>query len=503
MNNRLLTASAALLLGALAVLGFAPFELFPLALLSQAGLFWLWRHADSPRQAAWLGGLWGAGFFLCGVSWVYISLHVVGGMHAAVALAATLFLCGALALYPALTGATFHRLQCGTPIRDALLITGLWTLTEWLRGWLLTGFPWLAIGYAHTPPSPLAGFAAVSGVYGVSLAATLIAALIAAGLTRDLPRRSRLGALLILLPLVGSGALLARMDWTQPVGPPITVSLLQGNIPQESKWDAERVPYSLLTYAELLKQYPADLTVMPETALPMFLEDVPREYLDFLMRHGPVLTGVALTARTAERPQGYLNAALALAGPTGTEPALQTYAKHHLVPFGEYIPYGFGWFVALMKMPMSDFSSGAASQPPLQLAGQQIAANICYEDLFGEEIIRALPQATILANLSNTAWFGDSLAQPQHLQIARLRAMETGRVMLRATNTGMTAAIGPDGQIIAALPAFTTGGLLVKVHGYNGSTPFVRWGNRLALLLAIGALLPALIRRRRSPHSQP
>ncbi|MDP2108282.1 MAG: apolipoprotein N-acyltransferase, partial [Rhodocyclaceae bacterium] len=183
-------------------------------------------------------------------------------------------------------------------------------------------------------------------------------------------------------------------------------------------------------------------------------------------------------------------------------PTLQSYAKQHLVPFGEYVPPGFAWFFGLVNIPMSDFSAGPPRQAPLVIAGQQVAANICYEDLFGEEIIRALPQATLLINLSNTAWFGDSLAQPQHLQIARLRALETGRTMLRATNTGITAAIAPDGRVLGALPAFTSGALHIEAQGFTGLTPYARWGNALALLLAICAVLPAFLQAYRQRRSR-
>mgnify|MGYP001021298004 CR=1 FL=1 len=478
---------AALLLGALTVLGFAPFGLFPLPVLSLAALFLLWRDAATPRRAAWLGWLWGFGCFVCGVSWVFVSMHIVGGMFAPAAVAATLLLCAALAMYPALAGALFARFKCDSAWRDALLGAALWTLGEWLRGWLLTGFPWLASGYAHTPPSPLAGYAAVLGVYGIGLLAALLAGLMAFCL-RGQATRTRIAAVSAIVIVLGFGALLNRMDWTQPSGAPVTVSLLQGNIPQETKWDADRVPYSLATYAKLVQAHPAQLVVLPETALPMYLDYVPRDYLAMLMEKGPVLTGVAAFSHEPGKPDGSLNIALAISAEQG----LQAYAKTHLVPFGEYVPGGFSWFMDLMKMPMSDFSPGHARQPALDLAGQKIAANICYEDLFGEEIIRALPEATLLINLSNTAWFGDSLAQPQHLQIARMRALETGRTMLRATNTGMTAAIAPDGSVIGVLPAFTTAGLTVQVQGYRGATPYVRWGHQLALLLAVIALLPAL-----------
>lgn len=494
---------AALLLGALTVFGFAPFYLFPLPLITLALLLALWRAADTASRAAWLGWLWGLGCFLGGVSWVYVSMHDVGGMPAPLAALATLLFCACLALYPALAGWLFGRLRSGSGWRDALLAAAVWTLSEWLRGWLFTGFPWLALGYSQSPPSPLAGYAAVTGVYGIGFVVAALAALPAFAWRRPASGRVVLGVLGV-LGVLACGHLLQRMDWTQPTGAPLTVSLTQGNISQDTKWDADRLPHSLETYARLARTHPAQLVVLPETALPMFLDDVPGEYLRALTANGPVLFGVAVNvnvnanSRAAGKAGGYANAAVALS-PGGTP---QAYAKSHLVPFGEYVPAGFAWFLALMRMPMSDFTAGPPRQPPLQIAGQKIAPNICYEDLFGEEILRALPEATLLVNLSNTAWFGDSLMQPQHLQVAQLRALETGRFMLRATNTGMTAAVRPDGRMLAALPAFTVGALTVEVQGYAGMTPYARWGNALALLLALGALLPVLIDWRRKRREQ-
>lgn len=470
--------------GALTVLGFAPFHLFPLPLLSLALLFALWRRAATPRAAAWLGFLWGLGFFLGGVSWVYVSMHDFGGMPAPIAAAATLLFCAYLALYPAFAGWLLARFASGVAWRDALLAAGAWTLSEWLRGWLFTGFPWLALGYSQAPASPLAGFAAVLGVYGVGYVSALIAALLASLIS------SLRGHVAVIIVLLLCGQLLQRMDWTQPTGAPLTVSLLQGNIPQSLKWEPERLPQSLATYARLAREHPAQLTVLPETALPLFFNEVPRDYVRQLTAGGAALTGVVVRTREG----GYTNAAVALASAA----APQAYAKSHLVPFGEYVPPGFSWFLALMKIPMSDFSAGPVRQAPLEVASQRVMPNICYEDIFGEEIIRALPQATLLVNLSNTAWFGDSLAQPQHLQIAQLRALETGRFMLRATNTGMTAVVRPDGVVAAVLPAFTSDALTVEVQGYTGMTPYARWGNTLAVLIALAALLPALLRRRRT-----
>ena len=481
------SALAALALGAFCVLGFAPFDahfpVWPAPILALAGLYFLWRRSVSARQAMLLGLSWGAGCFLFGVSWIYVSLSQFGGMAPPAAAAATLLFCLYLALFPALAG-TLFRGCCKDRTGDALLFAGLWTLSEWLRGTLFTGFPWLAVGYAQSPPSPLAGWASVLGVYGVGFIVALIAALLGemvfAGWRRPGPWVS-------ILLLFGFGGLLRGMDWTQPVGAPLTVSLLQGNVPQSLKWDPKRLPLSVDAYLGLAKAHPASLTVLPETALPLYFNEVPREVLRGLTRHGDALIGVAVSTTDG----GYTNGAVALS----QDLAGSAYTKRHLVPFGEYAPPGFAWFFRYAQIPMSDFTAGPATQEPLVIAGQRIAPNICYEDLFGEELLGALPAATLLVNLSNTAWFGHSLAQPQHLQIAQLRAIETGRVMLRATNTGMTAMVAPDGAIVAALPPFVSAALVVDAQGRTGLTPYARWGNLLALLIAGGACLTSLRHR--------
>ncbi len=474
----------AFLLGAVSVLGFAPLEVFPLPVATLALLFWLNRNTTSPRRAGLLGFNWGLGFFLTGVSWVYVSLHDVGGMALPIAAFATLLFCTWLALFPALAIYAWVRLRRGVVWRDALLLAGLWTLTEWLRGYLFTGFPWLSLGYSQTPPSPLAGYAPLIGSYGIGFLLVLMAALIAmAG--------RRWHSVIAIVAILGIGGALRFVDWTTPTGAPVTVSLLQGNIPQSLKWDPERLPLSVDTYTRLVAAHPAQLTVLPETAIPLFLDQIPRDTIRQLTRNGDVLMGVALKARQG----GYANGAVAVSADLLH---VNAYAKTHLVPFGEYVPPGFSWFFDLVNIPMSDFSAGPAHQLPLAIAGQIVGPNICYEDLFGEQLIRALPQATLLINVSNTAWFGHSLAQPQHLQIAQMRAMETGRPMLRATNTGMTAAIAVDGKVLAVLPAFVSDALTVTVTGYSGATPYVLAGNSVALVLALIGILATRIPRRRS-----
>jgi apolipoprotein N-acyltransferase len=467
---------AAFLLGAAAVLGFAPVGLAALPAFSAAGLLWLWQDAAAPRRAAALGFAFGLGLFLAGVSWVYVSLHDYGAMPAPLAALATSLFCAVLALYPALAGYLQARLGGPVAARQMLLIPALWVFAEWLRDWVFTGFPWLTLGYSQAD-SPLGGYAPITGVFGLSWLVWLCAALLLA-LSRAKGRSLALAALALVL---GLGYALRQVEWTQPQGAPITVSLLQGNIAQDLKWDPLRYAATVQLYRRMAERSAARLTVLPETAIPQFLDlldpALVRELaLGARAQGGDLIIGVPLR----DAPGRYYNSAISL----GASPS-QRYDKIHLVPFGEFIPPGFGWVLSVLKIPLSDFSRGSSTQAPLALAGQKIAVDICYEDAFGEEIIRALPEATLLVNVSNLAWFGDSLAPHQHLQIAQLRAMETGRFMLRATNSGMTAIIDHHGRIVAVLPAFTQGTLTGSAQGRGGATPYVRWGNAPLLLLAL------------------
>ena len=490
---------AALLLGAASVTAFAPLGWFPVIWLTLGGLFALLnKTADEqrrPREGAFIGGAFGFGLFIAGVSWVYISLSVFGGMPAPVAGLATLLFCAFLALYPAVVGACFVRFTPSPSWQRALFFAGLWTLSEWVRGWFLTGFPWLAVGYTQTPSSLLAGFAPVFGVYGVSLLTVLVSALFYNTVHRGgcrLCGQLRTGIPLILMALFLCGGWLLNHPWTTPQGEPLRVALLQGNIAQDVKWRPEKFQESLLAYYRLMHDNPAQLTILPETALPVFLSDVPEDYLDELKKLAARENGDLLFGIVTGDLDGYANSAVGL-GASGE----QRYAKSHLVPFGEFIPPGFSWFMAMANIPMSSFTPGAGKQPPLRIGGQKIAVNICYEDAFGEEIIRALPEATLLVNISNVAWFGDSLAPAQHLQIARMRALETGRMMLRATNTGMTAIINADGTLQASLEPFTRAALNGEVRAYAGSTPYVRWGNAPTVIASL-LLLAAFARRRKT-----
>jgi len=460
-------------IGASGVLCFAPFELFWLAPVVWLALFALLRRAGSPKQAALTGLSFGLGFFLTGVSWVYVSLSVFGGMPWWLAGVAAFLFCSVMALFPTLAGWIFRRWQPVELWQQALFFAALIAAVDWLRSWIFTGFPWLAVGYSQAPPSPLAGFAPLVGVHGLSLLVALSGALLL---------RWRVGLGFIALAVAG-GFGLQQVQWTRPLGEPISVALIQGNVPQEMKFRPEAFFRTLNLYRELVEQNPAQLTLLPETAIPAFFDQLPPGYVDTLKSTVQAHGGDLILGTLSGDGQRYWNSAISI----GSSP-LQIYSKSHLVPFGEMIPPGFSWFMNIASIPMSAFSRGPEMQSPLAVAGQQVAVNICYEDVFGEEIIRALPTAGILANLSNTAWFGRSLAQPQHLQIARMRTVETGRPMLRATNTGMTAVIGADGSLQAVLPPFTQGVLKAEVRAYQGMTPYAHLGN-LGFLLLAGLLL--------------
>jgi apolipoprotein N-acyltransferase len=472
--------------GAATVFAFAPFELHPLAFFTFALLVHLWMDAP-PRRCAWLGFWFGLGLFGTGVSWVYVSLHQFGGMPAPLAGFATLGFCAFLALFPAAAGWLQARVPAPEAARAGLLIPAAWVLFEWVLVWIFTGFPWLAVGYTAAG-WPLQGYAPLGGVYLLSFITVSVA-----GMLWLLVRR-RPAFLVPILLVLGVGEALRHASWTAPAGEPVQAALLQGNIEQEMKFRPERTAGILETQARLAEGTKARLIVFPETALPRFFHQVDPAYLARLdaaakRNDGDLLLGVPyLAGRDA-----YFNSVLTL----GASPR-QIYHKVHLVPFGEFIPPGFGWVLRWLSIPLSDFSRGAPDQPPLTVAGQRVAVNVCYEDVFGDEIARRAPESTLLVNMSNVAWFGDSLAPAQHLQIARLRAIETGRMHLTATNTGITAAIDRDGRVLKRLAQFTEGRLEIAAQGYSGATPYVRLRDWPVVLVSLFIFIAFIVKARRS-----
>ena len=475
----------AFLAGAASVFAFAPFGLEPLAFLTLALLIHFWIDAP-PRRCAWLGFWFGLGLFGAGVSWVYVSLSRFGGMPPVLAGIATALFCAFLALFPAAAGWMQARIPAPAGIRACLLIPATWVLFEWTLTWIFTGFPWLAIGYTAAG-WPLQGYAPLGGVYAVSFVTVAIAGML------WLLAQHRPMFLIAIVAVVGVGEALRRVEWSQKAGEPVSVALLQGNIEQEMKFRPERAATILLTYARLAEGTRARLVIFPETALPAFLDRIDPAYLALLESVGKRNQGDLLVGVPFRRGEEYYNSVVSL----GTSPR-QLYHKVHLVPFGEFVPPGFGWTLRVLSIPLSDFSRGAPERAPLAVAGQRVAMNICYEDVFGAEIARSLPEATMLVNVSNVAWFGDSLAPAQHLAIARLRAIETGRMHLTATNSGITAAIDRDGRVLKRLPQFTEDRLEIEAQGYTGATPYVKLRDWPVVLLSLAILAAAVIRARRT-----
>ena len=479
--------AGAFLAGAAAVLAFAPVDLYPLAIASFAILIHLWRRA-SQRDAFWLGFAFGMGLFGVGVSWVYVSLSVFGGMPAPLAAIATLGFCVLLALFTGFAGWLQARVPVSDIARACLVIPACWTLGEWLRSWVLTGFPWLSAGYAATG-WPIQGIAPILGVLGASFATVSLAGLV----WMITLRQRRVVAAVALAAIVAASEGLRHVNWTEPVDAPLSVALLQGNVEQDLKFRPDRYLGTLETYGRLAEESSAKLIVFPETALPRLYDQVEPAYIARLQRAAQRNGGDALLGVPTRDAAGYRNSVLVLGNSRR-----QLYHKTHLVPFGEFVPPAFGWVMQMLHIPMSDFSRGAPDQPPLSAAGQQVALSVCYEDAFGAELAPRAAQATLLVNVSNVAWFGDSLAPSQHLQIARLRAVEAGRMHLAATNTGITAAIDRDGRVLARLPPFHEGRLEIAAQGYRGLTPYLRFADLpILLLVALILVVPVLVARLR------
>lgn len=467
----------ALLLGTLTVFGFAPFGLFWLPWLTLSGLLWLWHRVATASQVFKLGLAFGLGFYVFGIYWIYISLHTFGGMPWWFAGFSTFCLCAFMALFPALAGylaKKMRHLLWAAPI--------LWALSDWIRSWIFTGFPWLTLGYSQAPESPLAGFLPLLGVYGVSALVMLLATCLLVIITQP----KRLPAALVTTALLVGGSLLTQVPWTHQTGEPVDVALLQGNIGQAIKWSPEQAEHTLKQYLDMVRQTQARLIVLPETALPVLVEQLAPAYLDALKQHAQSQHGDLLVGVVESKRGEYFNSAISL----GTAPS-QSYSKSHLVPFGEYIPLKgvFGWIYRdWLHMPLSDLSRGTSKQP-LLIAGQKVGVNICYEDVFGEEITQQLPEAELLVNISNDAWYGQSFAAEQHMQFSQVRAMETGRMVLRSTNTGATAIIDKNGQVLQHAPHDEAAILVGKAQSYQGTTPYVWWGNWAFLVLSIGSLV--------------
>ncbi len=478
--------------GASLTLAFAPFGLWPLAPIALVPLY-LAALSLPPRRAAQVWSAFGAGLFLSGTYWVTISIHVFG--EAPVVLAACLML-GLVAIMAAWIGACGYllaRLAAGRPSRLVLAGPAAWVAVEWLRGWVLSGFPWLSLGYSQLD-SPLDGWLPVAGVYGASFAV----AVSAAGLTLLLLRQRPLVAAAVAVLPFAAGAGLDGVAWTQEAGPAVRVTLVQGGVSQDRKWLPEQFRPTLSLYRNaLLNARGSELVVWPEVAIPSL--DVHVEPFLELLRADLARGQSLLLGILEQRGEDIFNSVLKI-----DAAERQIYRKRHLVPFGEFFPvpdFIRSW-LRMLSLPHNDLAAGDAVQPLIEtVGGERIAVAICYEDAYGSEQLYAFPDATLIVNVSNDAWFGDSIAPHQHLQIARVRAKEVGRYAVRATNNGISAFIGPDGALLARAPQFEFATLDQHVAPHAGATPYVTAGNWPVVSLVFGLLGVAAWRLRRDERT--
>jgi apolipoprotein N-acyltransferase len=482
-----------------------------LQLLSLTALAWLMSQATSRKRAALLGWVFGAAWLTATWWWLFISMHVYGGLPSPMAAFAVFALAAFLASYYAAACAVSVAFAGPSRVINAVLFASAWLLAELMRVTLFTGFPWGAGGYAHVD-GPLSFLAPQVGVHGIGFVAALLAAAIAQLVRRGAVQSWHHWALVAgAVGVLAACNIAATPKAESPGGPRLSVALLQGNIPQDEKFEGGTgIPIALDWYGRQLRDGTASLVVAPETAIPLLPKQLPEGYLEavsarFANGRQAALIGMPMGGFR----EGYTNSVLGLKPGADAQP--YRYDKHHLVPFGEFIPPLFKWFTQMMNIPLGDFNRGSLTQPNFDWQGQRIAPNICYEDLFGEELGARFGDAatapTMFVNFSNIAWFGNTVAIDQHLHISRMRSLEFERAMVRATNTGATVIIDHRGRVTHSLPRHTRGVLVGEVEGRTAITPYAAWVSRFGLwplwLLAIGVVALAGFSRRRAGGSVP
>jgi apolipoprotein N-acyltransferase len=479
--------------GALTMLSFAPADIWPLALVSAAIVIHTFRSCR-PRQAAQLGFAYGAGLFLTGTYWLYISIHVFGQAPLVLAIFLMVALVIIMAFYYAGAGWLISRCRELSPAWFVVVAPCIWAALEWLRGWFLSGFPWMTLGYSQVD-SPLAGFAPVVGIYGISLALMLSAAALVVLVAGGAGKSRYLYAAIVLLPwLAGLG--LNRVEWTDVSGPAVRTTIVQGGISQDRKWVREQFQDTMALYGQSLRDNPdSELIVWPEVAIPAVLDQVGGfvELFEQQVAANESTLLFGILERSDDRESVY-NSVVSTDGERR-----QIYRKRHLVPFGEYFPVPdfIREWMRMMNLPYSDISAGDDVQPLLEMPdGNRLSVAICYEDAYAAEQLYALPEATILINISNDAWFGDSIAPHQHLQIARMRAKEAERYVVRSTNNGVSAFIGPDGALLETGPQFEFVSMTRDIEPRSGSTPYASTGNLWVVLFSIIVPVAAFYRHR-------
>lgn len=467
------------LAGLFFTLSFAPYNYNYLVVVSLVFIFLSW-HDVSPARAALRAYLFGLGMFGSGIYWVYISIHDYGGAPTAGAILLTLLVICFWSIFPAITSYISVKISHKTQNKLVWFIPFIWILIEYFRGyWFLNGFPWLQIAYSqlHTP---LAGFVPIVGVYGTGFLLAISASAIVAGIQKTIRYKI---VIISLISLWTTGYILQGTQWTHAIGKEIKVSLVQGNISQDQKWLPKNKIKTLLEYQELTRQnWASDIIIWPETAIPAYLTQVQEFYLTPLSEEAKKHnTDLIVSLPTRDKEKNYYNTVITL----GQNQA--RYNKNHLLPFGEYLPLQplSGFILDSLNLHLGTFTSGGSKQKLLIAGGYPFATSICYEDAFANEAINALPEAAFLVNVTNDAWFGDSTEPHQHMQIAQMRALETGRYLLRTTNTGITAIVDPNGFIIKKSPQFKQVVLNGTIFPMAGMTPYAKLGDGIIMIVLL------------------
>lgn len=488
------------LAGALTVFGFAPFHFYPAPFITVAILFLIWSTSKSTSaRSAWRGYLFGMGMFGVGVSWVYVSIHNFGNMPLPLASVAVFLFVSVLSVFPAGTGWIYGRFFKHDMHWFSFIfcLPAIWVLFEWIRGWILTGFPWLNLGYSQVP-SFMSGLAPIAGVYGISVFVAFSSAIIGMIYLQPAKKMIWSGALIAMWLLI---SLTNNLSWVTIKDEPIKVAMVQGNIPITSKWVRENRKKITADYLRLSKQHSdAALIIWPEAAIPGYLDVARNGFLREVSAHTKETDTdyiVGIIERVREQgSKKIFNSAISV---SSDEKDNSIYRKQHLVPFGEFLPFKpiLGWLINYLHIPMSDLSHSTDTNNTLVAAGQTIGISICYEDAFGEEVIQALPAASMLVNISEDAWFGDSFAPHQRLQMAQMRALESGRPMIRAANTGPSAVIDHTGKITARSKSFEQIVLAASVQPMQGLTPYGRFGNTPVIIFIMLLILAGWLRIRK------
>ncbi len=470
----------ALVAGSIFALSFAPFD-FPVFIFIALAVFRLLLLGISVKTAFLRGFLFGLGLFSVGVSWVFVSMVVNGPTNLTLPLLMTLFYCSFWAVFPAIFAYLFVKLSTlQQEINTVLLFASLWILIEYIRGeWILNGFPWLQVAYSQLD-SPLSGFIPIVGVYGTGFIVVLLAALLAEAFIDS----TKIIVIFIVFPFVMlGGKALTRVDWTEINGDFLKVTLIQGNIAQKDKWAIENRNTTLKQYYDdSAEHWDSDVIIWPETAIPAYYRVVKDDYLIPLEKEAIQNNTDIIASLPYKDKQGKLyNSVLVLGKESGM------YQKIHLLPFGEYLPWQpvSGYLLDLMGMRLGKFSAGDINQPLLKVAGHHFVTSICYEDAFGEQSIRQIEQASFLVNVTNDGWFDGSIEPYQHMQIARMRALESGRYLLRATNTGITVIVSEKGKIINQAPLRQRYSITSDIKPMRGLTPYARIGDKPTIMLII------------------